>query len=85
MSRLVRARARRLGVRLDPSIPRPKRGVAPLPAEVAARSPALLGDSRLFQYLAAAAPGLSELVTIGKVWDLAQLERAHRRRPRTTS
>lgn len=34
-----------------------------------------LGGSRLFQYLTAAAPGLSELVTIGKVWDLAQLER----------
>ena len=36
---------------------------------------AVLGGSRLFQYLTAAAPGLSELVTIGKVWDLAQLER----------
>ena len=35
----------------------------------------LLGHSRLFQYLTAAAPGLSELVTIGAVWDLAQLER----------
>jgi anion-transporting ArsA/GET3 family ATPase len=34
-----------------------------------------LGGSRLFGYLTAAAPGLSELVTIGKVWDLAQLER----------
>src|SRR5215210_7881558 len=35
----------------------------------------VLGGSRLFQYLTAAAPGISELVTIGKVWDLAQLER----------
>ena len=35
----------------------------------------VLGGSRLFGYLTAAAPGLSELVTIGKVWDLAQLER----------
>jgi anion-transporting ArsA/GET3 family ATPase len=35
----------------------------------------VLGGSRLFQYLTAAAPGLSELVTIGKVWDLAQIER----------
>jgi anion-transporting ArsA/GET3 family ATPase len=35
----------------------------------------VLGGSRLFQYLTAAAPGLSELVTMGKVWDLAQLER----------
>lgn len=35
----------------------------------------LLGNSRIFQYLTAAAPGLSELVTLGKVWELAQLER----------
>ena len=35
---------------------------------------AALGGSSLFQYLTAAAPGLTELVTIGKVWDLAQLE-----------
>ena len=35
----------------------------------------MLGASRLFQYLTAAAPGVAELVTIGKVWDLAQLER----------
>jgi anion-transporting ArsA/GET3 family ATPase len=34
----------------------------------------VLGGSRLFQYLTAAAPGLTELVTMGKVWDLAQLE-----------
>ena len=33
----------------------------------------MLGGSTLFQYLTAAAPGLTELVTIGKVWDLAQL------------
>jgi anion-transporting ArsA/GET3 family ATPase len=35
----------------------------------------VLGGSRIFQYLSAAAPGLSELVTIGKLWELAQLER----------
>jgi Anion-transporting ATPase len=35
----------------------------------------LLGSSRVFQYLAAAAPGLVEMVTIGKLWELAQLER----------
>ena len=35
----------------------------------------LVGGSRIFQYLTAAAPGLAELVTIGKVWELAQLER----------
>src|SRR5215217_2077653 len=34
----------------------------------------VLGGSSLFHYLTAAAPGLTELVTIGKVWDLAQLE-----------
>lgn len=35
----------------------------------------LLGGSRVFQYLATAAPGLAEMVTIGKVWELAQLQR----------
>lgn len=35
----------------------------------------LLDRSRIFTYLAAAAPGLAELVTIGKVWELAQIER----------
>jgi anion-transporting ArsA/GET3 family ATPase len=35
----------------------------------------LLGHSRLFGYLTAAAPGVTELVTIGKVWDLAQPNR----------
>src|SRR4051812_2969900 len=34
----------------------------------------VLGGSSPFQYLTAAAPGLTELVTIGKVWDLSQLE-----------
>jgi anion-transporting ArsA/GET3 family ATPase len=38
----------------------------------------LLGHSRIFQYLTAAAPGLTELVTIGKVWELAQLQRKTR-------
>jgi len=31
-----------------------------------------LTDSRTFSYLAAATPGLRELLTIGKVWELAQ-------------
>lgn len=35
----------------------------------------LLFQNRIFQYLAAAAPGVRELVTIGKVWELAQLQR----------
>jgi anion-transporting ArsA/GET3 family ATPase len=38
----------------------------------------MVGGSRIFQLLAAAAPGLDQLVTIGKVWDLAQLERRTR-------
>ena len=37
--------------------------------------PACSGSSRIFQYLTAAAPGLAEVVTMGKVWELAQLER----------
>src|SRR5829696_2988319 len=35
----------------------------------------LLTSSRMFQYFTAATPGMRELVTIGKVWELAQLER----------
>jgi len=35
----------------------------------------LLGQSRIFQYLTAAAPGLAEVVTMGKIWELAQLQR----------
>ncbi len=35
----------------------------------------MLVRSRIFGYLAAATPGLKELVTIGKIWELAQLER----------
>lgn len=34
----------------------------------------ILGRSSFFQLLTAAAPGLAELVMIGKVWDLAQLD-----------
>jgi len=35
----------------------------------------LLFRSKIFSYLAAATPGLKELVTIGKIWELAQLDR----------
>jgi anion-transporting ArsA/GET3 family ATPase len=35
----------------------------------------LLVRSRIFGYLAAATPGLRELVTIGKIWELAQRNR----------
>ncbi|HET9104369.1 MAG TPA: ArsA family ATPase [Solirubrobacteraceae bacterium] len=34
-----------------------------------------LGSSRLFQTFAMATPGMRELLSIGKVWELAQLER----------
>jgi anion-transporting ArsA/GET3 family ATPase len=39
----------------------------------------LLSRSRIFTYLAAATPGLRELVTIGKIWELAQLDRKVRK------
>jgi anion-transporting ArsA/GET3 family ATPase len=35
----------------------------------------LLSSSRSFQYLAAATPGLRELLTVGKLWELAQPRR----------
>jgi anion-transporting ArsA/GET3 family ATPase len=39
------------------------------------RVAAALTDSRTFAYLVAATPGLRELLTIGKVWELAQQDR----------
>jgi len=38
----------------------------------------MLNQSRIFSYLTAAAPGLDELVTLGKVWELAQMERRNK-------
>jgi anion-transporting ArsA/GET3 family ATPase len=38
----------------------------------------MLGNSRIFSYLTAAAPGLDELVTLGKIWELAQMERRNK-------
>ncbi len=38
----------------------------------------LLYRSRIFSYLAAATPGLKEMVTIGKIWELALSERKTR-------
>jgi anion-transporting ArsA/GET3 family ATPase len=35
----------------------------------------LLASSRAFSYLAAATPGMRELLTVGKVWELAQEDR----------
>ena len=39
----------------------------------------LLFRSRIFNYLAAATPGAQELVTIGKIWELAQPDRKVKR------
>jgi anion-transporting ArsA/GET3 family ATPase len=39
----------------------------------------LLSRSRIFAYTTAATPGLKELVTIGKIWELAQLDRKVKR------
>ena len=38
----------------------------------------VLGHSHTFQYFVAAAPGAKELITIAKVWELAQTERWNR-------
>jgi len=38
----------------------------------------MLNNSRIFSYLTAAAPGLDELVTLGKIWELAQMERRNK-------
>ena len=38
----------------------------------------MLGSSRLFQAFAMATPGMRELLSIGKVWELAQLDRRTR-------
>jgi len=38
----------------------------------------LLFGNRIFDYFAAATPGMRELTTIGKVWEMAQLERRRR-------
>ena len=35
----------------------------------------LLGGNRIFQSMTAVMPGLAEMVTVGKLWELAQLER----------
>ena len=39
----------------------------------------LLFQNRIFQYFAAAAPGVREIASIAKVWELAQLERRSRK------
>jgi anion-transporting ArsA/GET3 family ATPase len=42
--------------------------------QVGAALSRVMTSSRIFTYLVAAAPGMRELLTIGKVWDLAQLQ-----------
>jgi anion-transporting ArsA/GET3 family ATPase len=39
----------------------------------------LMFKNRVFTYFAAATPGLRELVTVGKIWELAQLDRKVKR------
>jgi anion-transporting ArsA/GET3 family ATPase len=39
----------------------------------------VLFNNRIFEYFVAAAPGVRELTTVGKVWELAQLERRNRK------
>src|SRR3954454_22949262 len=41
----------------------------------------VLFHNRIFEYFVAAAPGVRELTTIGKVWELAQLERRSKAAP----
>lgn len=50
-----------------------------LEQQVGKRLGALLFHNRIFEYLAAAAPGVREFATIAKVWELAQLERRTRK------
>ncbi len=59
-------------VSIDPQHAMEEYLVDQLPSRAAA---GLLVRSRLFTYLAAATPGLRELLTMGKVWELAQPER----------
>ncbi len=47
--------------------------------QVGKRLSGLLFNNRIFEYFAAAAPGVPELATIGKVWDLAHLDRGNRK------
>ena len=42
----------------------------------------MMFKNRVFTYFAAATPGMRELVTIGKVWELAQLDRRVKKAPK---
>ena len=45
----------------------------------------LIAGSSAFQHFVAAAPGAKELITIAKVWELAQLERWDAAQPHATT
>jgi anion-transporting ArsA/GET3 family ATPase len=59
-------------ISIDPELAMEEYLVDQLPVKALAGT---LASSRLFAYLAAATPGLRELLTVGKVWELAQPER----------
>lgn len=59
-------------ISIDPQLAMEEYLVDQLPVRALAD---LLTSSRLFTYLAAATPGLRELLAIGKVWELAQATR----------
>jgi anion-transporting ArsA/GET3 family ATPase len=56
-------------ISIDPELAMEEYLVDQLPMKALAGT---LASSRLFAYLAAATPGLRELLTVGKVWELAQ-------------
>ena len=58
------------------------RGVARASSSAAAARRPSSAHSHAFQYFVAAAPGAKELITIAKVWELAQRERWDRAQPR---
>lgn len=60
------------GVSIDPKVALREWLATQLGSERLTR---LLADARAFQYFVAAAPGVRELVTITKVWELAQAKR----------
>jgi anion-transporting ArsA/GET3 family ATPase len=59
-------------VTIDPQHAMEEYLVNQLPSRALAET---LGRSRTFSYLAAATPGMRELLTVGKAWELAQEER----------
>ena len=68
----VRLRDHLWGISIDPD--RSMREYVLLQVRVRAMGD-ILYRSRIFSYLAAATPGLREMVTIGKIWELAQPDR----------